>query len=162
VNKRHKEIVLGLLVVVVWGGIGYKVISFLGEDSPNEVLTQFFAYEKSGISVSKNMFSIDANYADPFLKSMEVESLEPYTEPSPEFQPAEYSSFSVIKWPEIGFSGIIQTSDKTKKFGMVKVFGNDYFIKEQDTIMGIRVLAIYRDSIKLEYSDSIKVYSTQK
>lgn len=159
-KPKGKNIILGILVIFVWGLIAYKVLSYFNGNS-NIQLPDANPIKSAGIKVKKETFKINASYSDPFLKEVKVKNsnsrgIQGYNDYQ-DYQPAKVQ----VSWPEIVYSGIIETTDKNNRIGLLKIKGSNFLVKNQDSVMNIRVLWVYKDSINLRYSNEVKTYTTK-
>ena len=156
-SSKIKNIVLSVIVIAVWGVIAFKIVSYFKNSSVVELPTPN-VFKTAGIKVKRDKFTLDASYRDPFLNEMKEKTLKPDQNRDFDFQ----KSKPQIKWPEIKFNGIIETSSKIKKVGLLQVDKRAYLINEGDSVVKISVVKIYKDSLRLKYSNEVKVYPLQK
>jgi hypothetical protein len=159
-KTKGKNIILGILVIFVWGLIAYKVLSYF-KDGSNIELPNSNPIKSAGIKVKKEKFRIDASYSDPFLKEVKVKSSstrgnQGYNDYQG-YQPTKVQ----VNWPEIVYGGIIETTDKNSRIGLLKIKNSNFLVKTQDSVMNVRVLYVYKDSINLRYSNEVKTYTTK-
>ncbi len=159
-KSKGKNIILGILVIFVWGLIGYKVLSYFN-DSSNLDLPNVNPVKSAGIKVKKEKFRIDASYSDPFLKEVKVKTSN--TRNTQNYN--EYTNYQTaniqVSWPAIVYSGIIETTDKNNRIGLLKINNSNFLVKNQDSLMNVRVISVYKDSISLRYSNEIKTFTTK-
>lgn len=161
-KAKGKNIILGILVLIVWGLIAVKILSYFKNGDSVEI-TEINPIKSAGIKISQDRFTIDASYSDPFLKSIKLSenknrSVQPYNDYQENYQPTTIQ----VNWPEISYGGIVESSDKSRKVGLLKIDKSDFLIKEQDSIKNIKVLNIYKDSILLRNSSMVKSFSIKK
>jgi sulfite reductase beta subunit-like hemoprotein len=156
-SSKNKNIVLGVIVIAVWGLIAFKILSYLKSTSIVELpITNVF--KTAGIKVKREKFTIDASYRDPFLNEIEEKAAKQFKNRELDFQ----RSKPQIKWPEIKYNGIIETSSKDKKVGLLQVNKRVYLVNIGDSAARMTVIAMYKDSLRLKYSNEVKVYPLQK
>jgi len=157
-----KNIILGIVVVAVWGVIAFKILSYFSKSSIVELPTSN-AFKTAGIKLKKEKFKLDASYTDPFLKDIKEMVIQQTLSPMNvgnrvEFQPLK----SNVLWPEVKFCGIVETSTKEKKIGLLQVDKRNFLISEGDSIVSVKVIKIYKDSLRLKFSNEEKSYLIQK
>lgn len=152
-----KNIILGIIVVAVWGAIGYKIVSYFNKSKVVELPTTN-VFKTAGIKVKRDKFNLDASYRDPFLNEIKEKIVKSEPNSFDDFQRTKKQA----KWPEIKFNGIVETSSKDKKVGLLQVDKKVYLINEGDSTAKITVIRMYKDSLRLKYSDEVKVYPLQK
>jgi hypothetical protein len=161
-SNKSKNIILGIIVIAVWGAIAFKIISYFNKSSVVDLPTTN-VFKTAGIKVKKERFNLDASYGDPFLKEIK-EKVIPSNQTSQhsgnrvEFQPLKPNTV----WPEIKYSGIVETSNKEKRIGLLKVDKRDYLVSNGDSIPKVKIIAIYKDSLRLKFSNEEKTYTLQK
>ena len=160
-KTKGKNVLLGVLVVFVWGLIAYRILSYFKKVESID-LPQATSLKSAGIKVANDRFKIDASYADPFLKEIKMKTSNNRSIQSFNEYPENYQETLIqVRWPEVSYGGIVESSDKSHKVGLLKIGTSNFLIRQQDSVMGVRVLNIYKDSIHLRYSNSIKTYTTK-
>lgn len=157
-NSRNKNIILGIIVIAVWGAIAFKIVSYFNKSSVVELPTTN-VFKTAGIKVKKEKFKIEASYRDPFLNEVKERITKPDIN-SRDFD-LQYSK-PQVRWPEVKYNGLIETSNKTKKIGLIQVNKRDFLISEGDSAAKLTVIKIYKDSLRLKYSSEEKVFQIQK
>lgn len=156
-----KNKALTYLLVAIVGFVWYKVFfrvkdNLFGEETeivrPNNVPAQLALF-------SRDTFSLQADYRDPFGETkMSVsvqESVEP-SEPSPIPTPRPKPS---ISWPEIVYFGQIQKTGSKKPLGIISIDGYKHALHTGETIYdGILIKSIGRDSIAIRYQKEQRIY----
>lgn len=157
-NSKGKNIILGVVVIAVWGAIAFKIISYFNKSNIVE-LPASNVFKTAGIKVKKDKFKIDASYRDPFL----IEVKEKISKPDINSRDFEFQNAKPqVRWPEIKYSGVIETSNKIKKVGLLQVNKRDFLVSEGDTTSKLTVIKIFKDSLRLKYSNEEKVFQIQK
>jgi len=116
-------------VAAVWGIIVVQVVKgFGGNDKPVLIKSNF---ENVNYAVSKDTFSLQANYPDPFIPS--GDSL---NEPAPKINvpnlpPAIDSSKIVPDYSFIRYVGLISGASKKSSVAIINFRGNDVMLKEK-------------------------------
>lgn len=156
---KGKNIVLGVVVVAVWGVIAFKIISYLNKSNVVELPTSN-AFKTAGIKVKREKFKLDEPYRDPFLNEIKEKIAKPEQNSyrDIDFQIAKPQ----VKWPDIKFNGVIEATNKTKKVGLLQVNKKVFIVNDGDSADLISVVKMYKDSIRLKLSNEVKVYSLQK
>lgn len=154
--SSKKNIILGVAVLAVWGSIGYKIVSSLQKSSVVD-LPSTNVFKTAGIKVKKENFSIDASYRDPFLNEVKERVVKPTSDDifSQKTKPQ-------VRWPEIKYNGLVETSTKSKKVGLLQVNKKVFLVNDRDTTAKLQVVEIYKDSIRLKFSNEEKCYLLQK
>jgi hypothetical protein len=156
-GSKSKNIILGVVVVAVWGAIAYKIVSYFNKSNVVEIPSTN-VFKTAGIKVKKDKFTVDASYRDPFLNEIKEKKVKPDPNSFDALQRAKQQ----VKWPEIKYNGIIETSSKDKKVGLMQIDKKVYLINEGDSTAKITVIRMYKDSLRLKFSNEVKVYPLQK
>jgi hypothetical protein len=148
-NKNTKTTVLLIVVIIVWGTIGYQIyLNYHPAQGEILELPKMPYISKQGIV--KNTYTITANYRDPFTgkKYKKPELKQPILKkelPKPE-----------IIFPSIVFMGIIEG---TKKTYIISINNTQEIFQLNDTFQDITLLAANEKRITLRYQNSIKNYT---
>ena len=149
---KNKKLIYLLLpvVIAIWGIIFYRIFNTTGGDE-NNVVKEINAGTDKGQSSYTDTFSISANYRDPFMgklavgnndqpkatTSMQKKAVEPKPQPAP------------TPWPALAYSGMIKNQRSSIQLAMLQVNGQSYNIKSGETVEGVQVMKIYRDSVEV-------------
>jgi hypothetical protein len=143
-NKRFLIILL-ICVILVWGLIGVRI--YQSFQNPQTFPKTNLIVKDKPIGIQD--FVLIANYPDPFLgeiKPVKKVSLEQ------KLNSTIYQVKKEIHWPTIIFKGTISKKNSHIDYCMLVVNNKEVMLKTNDTIYGIVVRKIYKDSIRLEYS----------
>lgn len=154
-NKVTNTIML-LVVIAIWGTFFYKL--FYGKPSDDNFT---LPVHESSIDISFNKssdtFRILNNYSDPFLyndHSFRQSSNSPHNNLKP-------NAANVIKSPQpikplqpvvaidVRYMGMIKNNASKKKIAILSINGKNYFVQENETVENIKLLTIYKDSVKI-------------
>ena len=150
---------MGIVVIAVWGAIGYKIFTYFSKSNVVALPTTN-VFKTAGIKVKKEKFKLDASYNDPFLKEIKERVIQPM---QPIGNRVEFQSLKPqVKWPEIKYSGVVETSNKEKRVGLLQVDKKDFLISSGDSIARLKVIKIYKDSLRLKFSNEEKTYPLHK
>jgi len=155
-NKKMLYILLPL-VLFVWGLIFYKVYNSI--NSSNQIVSEPPATTNLNDSNLYKMdtFSIFNNYRDPYLtKAVSVVKGNSHTinKPIPD---KSIQVHTEVKWPSIIYNGVIKSKKSLKKLVLLKINGESNFMSTGTSSMGVEILDIYNDSIKVNYKGEFKV-----
>jgi hypothetical protein len=162
--KSKKTFSLLMLVVFIWGIIGYKVYSQLTD-------TVMIASEplqiKKYIGNSTDSMHLVFSYPDPFLKNVNVKRTEPkhivrVSSVQARQTPSVTKATFVIDWSQVKYFGVMSNASRAVKTGIVHFDNNDFFVREGDKIDVFSVLDVRADSIKLGCGNSTQYIRKQK
>lgn len=146
-------------VIVIWGIILFRVISL--KNTPNRTAPNPHTQNAIVHEYTKDSFSINNSYADPFLTKTSVfvnkEKITHKVVGKTELKKQEPKP--VINWPTIYYKGLI--TSKEKKIGLLDLDKRNYIISLKDTVNDIIVQYIDNDSIVLKYYDTFKTIKKQ-
>lgn len=158
-NKKLQYILVPL-VILIWGLVFFKVIDHIREKNDADFAKSVSVKNIKKESVS-DTFSIRADYRDPFkkyivsAKSSSQESVIP-KRIKQEVNPA------FIQWPDVSYGGLILNEKGKYKTALLKINNQDFLLKTGDSRNGIKIEAVFADSIKLSYSKQIKIFYKQR
>jgi len=146
-NKRNTYFLL-VLVLVVWGMIGYRIFSSLGTDK-NAELSKNIAVNFNPTAIKKqDTFTISSYDRDPFLGTFKRKKI-----------PVKRKSISVkkeIQWPTIRYSGLIDNTNTDKQIYFVFVNNVQYLMKLKDEMEGVKLLKATNDEITVRFNKQTK------
>lgn len=154
-NKKAIYILVPLLIAI-WGGIAYQVMTFSStEIAPSSSLNiPILAIEPTIFDT----FSIYANYRDPFLGKTIEEKKTVIPAKTKVVVPEVKAN---IPWPKVSYGGVIKNQKSSKQLYLVQVNGNDNIMKEGDVVEKIQLVKAWKDSIQLVYQKEKKVVLKQ-
>ncbi|MHC1705777.1 MAG: hypothetical protein AB9846_17885 [Tenuifilaceae bacterium] len=157
-GSKNKNIILGVVVIAIWGLIAFKIVSYFNSTSKVE-LPATNVFKTAGIKVKREKYTIDATYRDPFLNEVKEKIVK-------SDQNLRDVSFQVskppVKWPDIKYNGIIESTNKSKRVGLLQINKKVFLVNEGDSTARVIVIAMYKDSLRLKYDKEVKVFPIQK
>lgn len=152
---------LGLLVLIVWGLIFYKII--YSEDSRNakdystghlsfkEILNDYSTSDTLHLSLNySDPFRISRNYANSVGKEVITQNIRP-----------SVVRKQVLQNKVIIYSGYVKNSGSSKFLSVLSVDGRDAIMHEGDTFEEVKLLKNYVDSIKILSNGKISYIKLQ-
>lgn len=157
-TKKNINIALILLLLIIWGSIGYryfvksKTIKNPVVIQQNNIPTQY--------TIRKDTFELK-DIKNPFKNSFIVPKVTQKKRAKKTTQ--KKKSIPVkIKWPSIQYHGYVVSKGSNKKLGVINVNGRIIRKREKEIILEkIKIKKIYEDSIQFEYSKTIKTIKKQ-
>jgi len=143
--RKNKKITYLLIALVglIWGLVFYKVYSkFGGNGALKKNLSQPMVVTESVRSDS--IYALLLNYPDPFLKGVGQLSDTPVK---------NSGAPKTIKWPPVEYRGLLTSNGKKESTGLLKVQTSNLLVKKGKIYAEIKIQAIGRDSIFLEYKN---------
>lgn len=156
ISRNNKVYLLGLLVMGIWGTIGYRIYQHLNDDGNVEYAAPFLVRPTVDSLPVTKVLALD--YDDPFLKrkgiavtssdkQMKIRSLGLKKTETQDVQ---------VNWNAIQYEGVVYNATRKVKTVSLVVNGNDYFLKEGEVRDGFKVLEIQPDSVKISYNSIIR------
>lgn len=154
-NKTTNTLML-IVVIAIWGAFFYKL--FYG-NRPDEELSLPMSDAATEISFNKSSdtFRIMNNYSDPFLyhdKSFRQQASQSNNNSktistSVKKDPQPIKPAQPVSVVDLKYLGMIKNNASKKKIAMLSINGKNYFAQENETLENIKVLVIYKDSVKI-------------
>jgi hypothetical protein len=150
-NKKINYL-LGLLVVIIWGAIIYRVVAALSGDSdlpPPETRPRETYNDHALVSDTGHLHT---GYRDPFgqVKSVDTATVIPVKKlvlsgaARPIAKP-------VINWDVISYRGFIRNPGSKKLIAILVVNGKPVMLAEGERFGPVRLLRNLRDSVSVDY-----------
>lgn len=151
----------GILLVVV-GVIWYKAFfrvkdSFFGEET--SAVSSPLNQQLSFASISRDTFSINLDYRDPFGETEKSYLAEPPQSDVPQNRPAVAPIKRGVDWPSIVYFGQVRKTTSKDPLAILSIDGYKHTMRKGENIYdGIVVKAIGRDSLVIRYKNEQKVF----
>lgn len=112
-------------------------------------------------------FSLNLNYTDPFLGKSPYSGGDHDISSKPKSRTSTSSPKGIVKqvqpfvkdvidWSFLKFNGTIKNPNTNKMISMVHINNHQYMLGEGSTIEGVKVLKVYKDSLKVTYKNITK------
>ncbi len=154
-HKRNINIILITGFIVIWLLVAYRIFSFTTDQQP-----YIFNSQKLKTSPVSNSYGdtviLYANYRDPFLQtgikpvSMQENSL-------PEIKPKQMQIIVKPTWPKIVYNGLVKNTNGGKELALITITDRTIIAEKDFETNGIKILAIYHDSIKVQLLNEKKI-----
>lgn len=156
-SKKRINIALIILVLGLWGAIGYKTINqyFFSK-------TQFISEAKLNIpshftKIKKDTFNLETIQRDPFLNKSSIRLVDNsiaeriYVKPQlinkPIIQPK-----LIVSWPSVFYYGYIKSRGKTEELILVKIENNLHKLRKNSEVDGLIIKKVFNDSIEVLFN----------
>jgi hypothetical protein len=161
-SKKRINIALLILVLGLWGTVGYKTINqyfFSKEVALSDVQTNAtFNFSQ----IKKDTFHLETIQRDPFLnKSSIAPSQNPvvkkiYSQPKVQIKPIAQPK-PIINWPTVSYYGYIKSKDKTEELILVKIDNELHKLRKNATVNGLIIKKVFNDSIEVVFNKEKRV-----
>ncbi|ALM08809.1 hypothetical protein SB49_14145 [Sediminicola sp. YIK13] len=154
-KKNTKTYLLLVIVLGIWGTIGYRIFSSMNPDQQENITIPLQQFKPKDILV-RDTFSISENYRDPFLGTLVTpkkeassnRNLKPVNETPPQ--------------KDVRYTGLITDGKTNKKIFFVTINGQQYLMGFKDTIDGITLQSGNPTDVKIEESGRIRTITLQE
>lgn len=148
-----------VLLVGIWGTVFYKIFSNPSSDFDLVPPKDEFVFKVDSDFVEKPKFDLRINYPDPFLKDAPKEKTEELGFQTTGETKKKQQNKSVVKkvkkviWPNIDYLGYVDNQAN------LRVNNRSYLLSEGDSIVGVHLVSINKDSVQVKYQKEFKYYS---
>lgn len=157
-NKKFLWVLLPV-VLVVWGLIFFqikKAVSSGGKPVPVVKAQERLIVENRDTIT----YTLKLDYEDPFLKNKRIVVHNPSpvnSKPTPK-KPKVVKTVTKlpVKWPVIVYKGLINNKKGNKAIYMLEVDGASLFMTPGEVRDELKLLKVYRDSVRMEYKGDEK------
>lgn len=132
------------VVLIIWGLIVYRFVSFTSEDFTAENFEMDLPVKALEVT-KRDTLSIDVNYRDPFLGKMYI------ADKSAVSSKSKVKIKEPVVWPAIVYKGLVSDTKDKKKVFMVIISGHTYLMREKETEQEITLKKGNRESIDVKY-----------
>jgi hypothetical protein len=153
-KKKKNTYLLLALVLLIWGVLIYRVVSYTNPELPQSNAPENFTLRPLEVK-EKETFSIDVNYRDPFLGKM-------YAPAAPTKPRQKQKVIVQVEWPSVIYKGIVSDSKDKKKVFLLIVNGRPQMMKEKETVDGILLKSGNRQSVTVKYKGDLTTIMIQE
>ncbi|GAB3909911.1 hypothetical protein [Mucilaginibacter boryungensis] len=155
-KSKKMTYVLGLLVLVVWGMIIYRIFTSIADhdDSKTASTAQSTIKEPyNDYSATKDTGKLMLNYRNPFSAVAKDTVVLPKLKSliNPKNLPQ-----TVVNWGFIKYSGFIRNPKSNKLIALMVVNGKNIMLAEGETAEDVKLLKNFKDSVKISYKNKTR------
>jgi type II secretory pathway component PulC len=153
---KNKKVVYFLIFVVllIWGIIFYRIFSTVGSENntsyPNNEV------KKETGKAASDTFTIDGNYRDPFLGTIQVERPPAKPVSIAKVLTKDPAVVQILPWPSLVFGGMIKNQKSNKQLVLLQINGQNNLMKTGDLLDGIQLVKVAKDSILVSFQKGKK------
>lgn len=151
-KTKKKTYLLLVLVVSVWGTIGYKVVSALNPKLPEVERHNFVASVDYKVATTIDTFSIKIVNRDPFLGTLLRK----------EVKKSGTNKRKPIQWKTISYQGFIKQKQTKQQIFIVTINGNQHLLKKGQTKDSITLAYGNAKSVTMRYKNQLKTFTLKK
>ncbi len=154
-NKKLTYL-LGLVVLVVWGMIIYRIFSAVGgsDDDPAMTTAKPVKEAYNDFSIPKDTTHLLLNYRDPFGLVIKKDTTRLISKRSRERTPLPAPR--PMDWSFIHYSGYMLNPATKKLIALVSINGQNTTLAEGQSKFEVKLVRNMRDSIKISYQGKTK------
>lgn len=156
--KRKKNIYfLVAAVIIVWGILGYKLMTGFNVTTNNADVITTAQFKASKPDKKSETFSIKNDYRDPFLGLLEnknIGNLKPKKIPQVKKE--------MIPFPIVVYVGYIAPKDKNEKVFLVAINGQQHIFKINTLINEVKLLSGNSKEITVQFQHQKKSFQLEK
>lgn len=162
-TKKKINIILILVVLGLWGTVGYKALNrqFTGNEMILEKQNQIKNITIN--QINKDTFKLEKINRDPFLNTV-VETVFPIPKKEiiSNYKPIKKTNIPFISvnnsnmsWPELTYYGYVKTKDQ--ELVLLKINSKLYRLKLNELTNGLIVKKKYKDSVQISFNAENKI-----
>ena len=151
-GKKNTYILL-ILVLAIWGVIGYRMVAAFGPDENHQIQNNFDVSFKPKVFREQDSFTIHNYERDPFLGS--------FKKPLKKKQKTTVVKPKVI-WPEITYSGAMGDTKNIETIFFISINNTQYLMKKKDENMGVVLLKGTENNIIVRFEGNKKTISIKQ
>jgi len=168
-TKKKINIVLIIIVLGLWGAVGYKTI------------TQYFSSKDLIVNIDKTDYKLNLNVIDkdtfllgkisrdPFLNK-QYQITDPFEiKQSPQIAILEVSPKIVVSkpkeimhWPSISYHGYIKSNGKNQELILLKIDGKLFRVRKNDIVQKLTVKEVSNDSIEVIFNQEKRFFNLKR
>jgi hypothetical protein len=153
VKHKTKTYILIVLVLGIWGIIGYKIMSAANPTTPKVGPNTFGVSFNPKLKTEQDTFSIQVAQRDPFLGTLltKKKTKQKKTLKKPKAAP--------FVWVPIIYHGNIAKQDHKNEVFIISISGQQYLIKQEQVIKDVKLISGNSKSITVNYKGQRKVFT---
>lgn len=149
-NKKGKTYLLLVVVLGIWGTIGYQVYSKLNPDEMPVVATNSSVSFSPKQEMTKDTFSISTSHRDPFLGTA-YQAKQNSTQTS-----AVKKSKDTIVFPPLSYKGVISKQQSSQNIFIIEISGTQQLFKVGKQVDDITLIKGDKKSVLVSFKGKRK------
>ncbi|OMQ11322.1 hypothetical protein [[Flexibacter] sp. ATCC 35103] len=163
-GKKKINIILILIVLGLWGTVGYKIINKQFSNNKTISKKQDQIDNIAINQINKDTFVLEKLSHDPFLTKeyqTTILSLKEITTDRIPLKKAIYhapiKTNSSVKWPLLKYYGYILSKERNNEVVLLKIDSKLYKLKLNTPLNGLIIKKKYKDSIEVYFNSETKI-----
>ncbi|WP_097045178.1 hypothetical protein [Flagellimonas pacifica] len=149
-SKNIKTYLLLGIVLLIWGIIGFKVLSALSPEDETLALAENVNFEPKEVA-EKDTFNILVNYRDPFLGTLSLSKK----------RTKKVVKKREVQFPSVNYTGLITDQNTKNHIFFVTISGNQYLMRVGNTQSDVTLVSGRSNNIKIRYKGILKTIPLQ-
>lgn len=150
-KTKKKTYLLLVLVLAVWGTIGYKIVSALNPELPEVKQHNFVDNMDFKVDTQIDTFSIKTVNRDPFLGTLLKKEKKKNT-----------IKRESVQWKSITYQGSIKQNKTKQQIFIVTIDGSQHVLKKGQTKDSITLAYGNAKSVTMRYKNRLKSFTLKK
>ncbi|SNY99696.1 hypothetical protein SAMN06265377_1507 [Flagellimonas pacifica] len=138
------------IVLLIWGIIGFKVLSALSPEDETLALAENVNFEPKEVA-EKDTFNILVNYRDPFLGTLSLSKK----------RTKKVVKKREVQFPSVNYTGLITDQNTKNHIFFVTISGNQYLMRVGNTQSDVTLVSGRSNNIKIRYKGILKTIPLQ-
>jgi len=157
-KKKQINLLLGVIVLITWGGGAYRIFNSLNasDDFEDSVPVNMKKERANDYAPVADTSQLRLNYGDPFEEEKRTVKMDTATVKKPALRHAAARSAAVADLSFIKFAGFINNPASKHTLVILVVNGRTATLNEGESAFGIKVLKNLRDSVKIVYQNHVR------
>ncbi|MBB5395105.1 hypothetical protein [Mucilaginibacter sp. AK015] len=154
-KKKRTNLLLGIAVIIIWAGAGYRVLSALGDQEELPVAAPSMVKSPADdFAAVTDTVQLRANYRDPF--GVTPPSVKPDTLSHKRVDRRMPAQRPQADMGFVKYAGYIANPVSKRTLSMLLINGKTMMLNEGESAEGIKVLKNMRDSVKVAYQGRVR------
>ncbi|MFD0862237.1 hypothetical protein ACFQ1M_08445 [Sungkyunkwania multivorans] len=152
---KTKTYILLVIVLGIWGTVGYKFFDALNPDSPSIAQQDFTADFRPKELKPLDTFGITADYRDPFLGNFQKQ--QHTIKKNIPTMPSEQ-----VSWPMVTYKGFVSGATKTEKVFLIQIQGQQHLIRKNEVVADMKLLQGNAKVVTILFKKEKKTFALQE
>lgn len=168
-TKKKINIVLIIIVLGLWGAVGYKTITQYFFSKDIIVNTDKTDYKLNMNLINKDTFLLGHISRDPFLDKQYQMTNPIAIKQYPQIAILKVSPKTVvsipkeiINWPSISYHGFIKSNGKNQELILLKIDGKLFRVRKNDIVQKLTVKEVSNDSIEVIFNQEKRFFNLKR
>lgn len=153
-KSKTKTYLLIVVVLGIWGTIGYKILSAVHPDESNQSIASLDTSFQPKIAAQKDTFSIQQTNRDPFLGTLTKKHVTPIKK-----QTAKSATNKNTPEPIITYQGLVKKQNSSSQIFTLSINNQQYLFNKGQTIDEVTLVKGNAKEVVVRYNGKLKTIS---